>query len=67
MKGFIEVHCNKLPRLINMQITADYVNIVRFGKNARNWGALAYTTCPDGMYYELNYVGDKDALYLDVY
>lgn len=61
---YVNEHIDKTGK---MQITADNVYIVRFGKKFPNWGALAYTTYPGGMYFELNYVGGKDELYLDIY
>ena len=50
-----------------MQITVDDVYVVWFCKTLQNWKALASTTVPDGMYYELTYNGDKDEMYLDAY
>lgn len=32
-----------------------------------NWKALASTTLPDGMYYEITYDNSKDCCYLDAY
>lgn len=32
-----------------------------------NWKALASTTLPDGMYYEITYDSNKDCCYLDAY
>ena len=50
-----------------MQITVDDVYVVWFCKTLQNWKALASTSVPDGMYYELTYNGDKDEMYLDAY
>ena len=50
-----------------MQITVDDVYVVWFCKTLQNWKALASTTVPDGMYYELTYNGDKYEMYLDAY
>lgn len=36
-------------------------------KALQNFKALASTTLPDGMYYEITYNGDKDELYFDAY
>lgn len=49
------------------QITEDDVYIVWSCKTLQNNKALASTTLPDGMYYELTYNGDKDELYFDAY
>ena len=49
------------------KITADNVFIVWACKTLQNNKALASTTLPDGMYYELTYNGDKDELYFDAY
>lgn len=43
------------------------VYIVWQCKALQNWKALASTTLPDGMYYELTLNGDKNELYLDAY
>ena len=51
----------------NTQITEDDVFIVWQCKTLQNNKALASTTLPDGMYYELTYNGDKDDLYFDAY
>lgn len=50
-----------------MRITADEVYIVWFCKTLQNWKALASTTVPDGMYYEITHNGDKGETYVDVY
>ena len=49
------------------RITADEVYIVWFCKTLQNWKALASTTVPDGMYYEITHNGDKGETYVDVY
>lgn len=49
------------------QIAEDDVYIVWFCKTLQNCKALASTTLPDGMYYELTYNGDKKEMYLDAY
>lgn len=51
----------------NVQIALDDVYIVWFCKTLQNWKALASTTLPDGMYYEVTYNGDKKEIYLDAY
>lgn len=57
----------RIDKTDKMQITADNVYVVWFCKTLQNWKALASTTVPDGMYYELTYNGDKDEMYLDAY
>lgn len=49
------------------QITPDDVFIVWQCKTLQNSKALASTTLPDGMYYEITYDGDKKQFYLDAY
>ena len=49
------------------KISQDEVYIVWACKTLQNNKALASTTLPDGMYYEITYNGDKDELYLDAY
>lgn len=48
-------------------ITPDDVFIVWQCKTLQNSKALASTTLPDGMYYEITYDGDKKQFYLDAY
>lgn len=50
-----------------VKITEENVFIVWSCKTLQNNKALASTTLPDGMYYELTYNGDKDELYFDAY
>ena len=50
-----------------VQIDESNVFIVWCCKTLQNNKALASTTLPDGMYYELTYNGDKDELYFDAY
>lgn len=57
-------HIDKTDR---KQITEADVFIVWQCKTLQNNKALASTTLPDGMYYELTYNGDKDELYFDAY
>ncbi len=49
------------------QITEDDVFVVWMCKTLQNNKALASTTLPDGMYYEITYNGDKKELYFDAY
>ena len=51
----------------NKQITNNDVYIVWLCKTLQNNKALASTTIPDGMYYEITYNGDDGEVYLDVY
>ncbi|WP_047999404.1 DUF6275 family protein [Lactiplantibacillus herbarum] len=48
-------------------VTVDDVYIVWLSKVLQNNKAMASTTLPDGMYYELTYNGDKSEIYLDAY
>lgn len=41
--------------------------VVWFTKTLQNWKALLSTTQVDGMYYELTYDGNKNAVYVDAY
>ena len=43
------------------------VFIVWYAKELQNHKALLSTTLYDGMYYELTYDGDNNAIYLDAY
>lgn len=51
----------------NVKISSEYVYVVWFCKTLQNWKALASTTLPDGMYYEITVNGDKNEMYLDAY
>lgn len=64
VRDYTNEHIDKTDK---MQITVDDVYVVWFCKTLQNWKALASTTVPDGMYYELTYNGDKDEMYLYVY
>lgn len=64
IRDYVNEHIDKTDK---MQITVDDVYVVWFCKTPQNWKALASTTVPDGMYYELTYNGDKDEMYLDAY
>lgn len=50
-----------------VKISVENVYIVWYCKTLQNWKALASTTLPDGMYYELTVNGDKNEMYLDSY
>lgn len=64
VRDYTNEHIDKIDK---MQITVDDVYVVWFCKTLQNWKALASTTVPDGMYYELTYNGDKGEMYLDAY
>ena len=64
VRDYANEHFDKTDK---MQIAVDDVYVVWFCKTLQNWKALASTTVPDGMYYELTYNGDKDEMYLDAY
>ena len=57
-------HCEKTDKA---DITSDQVYIVWYSKTLQNHKAMASTTVPDGMYYEITYNGDKKETYLDAY
>lgn len=64
VRDYANEHFDKTDK---MQIAVDDVYVVWFCKTLQNWKALASTTVPDGMYYELTYNGDKNEMYLDAY
>lgn len=64
VRDYTNEHIDKTDK---MKITVDDVYVVWFCKTLQNWKALASTTVPDGMCYELTYNGDKDEMYLDAY
>jgi len=61
---YFNYHVDKTDRTL---IEEDDVYIVWSCKVLQNNKALASTTVPDGMYYEVTYNGDKGELYLDAY
>ncbi|MBQ2920117.1 MAG: hypothetical protein IJE58_02940 [Oscillospiraceae bacterium] len=61
---YVNEHLDKAD---GKQITEDDVYIVWMCKVLQNSKALAATTLPDGMYYELTYNGSMGELYLDAY
>lgn len=61
---YFNYHVDKTDRTL---IKEDDVYIVWSCKVLQNNKALASTTVPDGMYYEVTYNGDKGELYLDAY
>ena len=56
-----------VDKIDGVKISAENVYIVWYCKTLQNWKALARTTLPDGMYYELTVNGDKNEMYLDAY
>lgn len=48
-------------------IDTDDTYIVWLCKTLQNHKAMASTTLPDGMYYEVTYNGDKQEFYFDAY
>lgn len=68
VKGTVRDYVNEhLDRTDDKRIGSDDVYVVWYCKTLQNWKALASTTLPDGMYYELTVNGDKSELYLDAY
>ena len=74
-KDFVALVKNTVAAYVNdhldktdaVKITEDNVYIVWLCKILQNSKALAATTLPDGMYYELTYNGILKELYFDVY
>ena len=67
-KAISTVHNYIVTRLEKTDPDPDFsVYVVWFAKTLQNWKALASTTLPDGMYYEVTYNGDKQETYLDAY
>ena len=66
-KTIIDYFNNGVEITDNMKITENNVFIVWSCKTLQNNKALVSTNISDGMYYELNYNGDKKELYLDAY
>ena len=64
VRDYANEHIDKTDKT---RITVDDAYVVWFCKTLQNWKALASTTVPDGMYYELTYNGDKGEMYLDAY
>ena len=68
VKSTVAKYANEhLDKTNGVQITESDVFVVWSCKTLQNNKALASTTLPDGMYYELTYNGDKDELYFDAY
>lgn len=68
LKNAIADYTNKhVDKIDGVSITADDVYIPWSCKTLQNSKAMASTTLPDGMYYEITYNGDKHEAYVDVY
>lgn len=68
VKTLVARYANEhIDKTDGVKITEDDVYIVWICKTLQNNKALASTTLPDGMYYELTYNGNKDELYFDAY
>lgn len=61
---YVNEHLDKTDGVL---LHPSQVYIVWYCKTLQNWKALASTSLPDGMYYELTLDGDRHALYLDAY
>lgn len=62
VREYTEEHLDKTDGKVDFDVYA-----VWSCKALQNSKALASTSLPDGMYYELTYNGDKKELYLDAY
>lgn len=68
VKAIVVEYANEhIDKTDGKQISEADVFIVWSCKTLQNNKALASTTLPDGMYYELTYNGDNDELYFDAY
>ena len=68
VKAMIAEYINeKLDKSDGTRITDKDVYIVWSCKTLQNNKALASTTLPDGMYYEVTFDGDNSMIYLDAY
>ena len=66
-KQIVEYFNGRVDKTDQEHIKDEDVYIVWYCKTLQNHKALASTTVPDGMYYEVTYNGDKNELYLDAY
>ena len=66
-KQIVEYFNSRVDKTDQEHIKDEDVYIVWYCKTLQNHKALASTTVPDGMYYEVTYNGDKNELYLDAY
>lgn len=51
----------------HVTFSVDEVYVVWFAYVLGNWKALASTSLPDGMYYEVTFNRDKNEVYIDSY
>lgn len=66
IENIVRLYVNK--HLDKSDQTPEYdVYIVWFCYILGGWKALASTTLPDGMYYEITYDKNRDKIYLDAY
>ena len=63
----VEYFNSRVDKTDEARIADEDVYIVWYCKTLQNHKALASTTVPDGMYYEVTYNGDKNELYLNAY
>lgn len=67
-KGFVLEYAKEhLDPTDNISITIDDVYVVTAAFILGNQKAMLSTTLPDGMYYEVTYDKNKDAIYFDAY
>ena len=67
IKSTIVSYYNKnVNKTDNKIITEDDVYVVWSCKTLQNYKALASTTVPDGIYYEITHNGNKNETYFDV-
>lgn len=64
VRDYVNEHLDKTD---GKYISSDDVYVVWYCKTLQNWKALASTTLPDGMYYELTLNGNQAELYFDAY
>ena len=67
-KRYVAEYANEhMDKTDGQKITEEDVFIVWMCKTLQNSKALVSTTLPDGMYYELTWIGDKRQLYMEAY
>lgn len=66
-KQIVQYFSEHADKTDEARITDEDVYIVWYCKTLQNHKALASTTVPNNMYYEVTYNGDKNELYLDAY
>jgi hypothetical protein len=62
---YVKTHLEKTDSHITFGL--DGVYVVWSCKVLQNWKCLVSTNLPDGMYYEVTFDGDQDAVYIDAY